>query len=45
MKSYHSSFKNAIGRGRTIQADDGTMPTLMARFRNDVVVAVNSAVK
>ena len=33
------------GRVRTLQADDGTMPSLMAQFTNDVVVAVNKAVK
>jgi hypothetical protein len=33
------------GRVRSIQADDGTMPTLMAQFNNDVVSAVSKVVK
>jgi hypothetical protein len=36
---------HANGRVRTLRADDGTMPTLMAEFVNDVMSAVSEAVK
>jgi hypothetical protein len=35
----------ANGTSRTLQADDGTMPTLMAQFVNDVTLAVNDVVR
>ena len=36
---------HANGRVRTLRADDGTMPTLMAEFVHDVMGAVSAAVK
>lgn len=35
----------ANGRTRTLRADDGTMPTLMAQFVNDVTGAVIDAIR
>lgn len=35
----------ANGRTRTLRADDGTMPTLMAQFVNDVNAAVIDAIR
>ncbi len=44
MRSYTLVIR-ANGTSRTLQADDGTMPTLMAQFVNDVTLAVNDVVR